>query len=112
VSPTKTDEPIEMQFGLRDYVLDGTWIGSGKRHIFGIFHPIEKYRYIRLAVDMFNLIQQSHSNRERKCAENYSKSNDTVNLFFKTAIRISILVISNYNSFRVLFDKIASVYFI
>jgi len=30
-------------------------------------------------------------------------------LFFKTAI--SILVISNHNSFRVLFDKIASVYF-
>jgi len=29
---------------------------------------------------------------------------------FKTAI--SILVISNHNSFRVLFDKIASVYFI
>jgi len=32
------------------------------------------------------------------------------NLFFKTAI--SILVISNHNSFRVLFDKIASVYFV
>jgi len=31
------------------------------------------------------------------------------NLYFKTAI--SILVISNHNSFRVLFDKIASVYF-
>jgi len=30
-------------------------------------------------------------------------------LFFKTAI--SILVISNHNSFRVLFDKIVSVYF-
>ena len=35
--------------------------------------------------------------------------NDTVN-FFLTAI--SICVISNHNSFRVLFDKIASVYFI
>jgi len=33
--------------------------------------------------------------------------NDTMNLFFKTAF--TILVISNHNSFRVLFDKIASV---
>ena len=37
--------------------------------------------------------------------------NNTINLlFFKTAI--SILIISNHNSLRVLFDKIASVYFI
>jgi len=36
--------------------------------------------------------------------------NDTIYVFCKTAIRI--LVISNHNSFRVLFDKIASVYFI
>jgi len=36
--------------------------------------------------------------------------NNRVNLFRKTAIRI--LVISSHNSFRVLFDKIASVYFI
>ena len=36
--------------------------------------------------------------------------NDTVNLFSKTAI--SILLISNHDSFRVPFDKIASVYFI
>jgi len=35
--------------------------------------------------------------------------NSTINLLFKTAI--SILAISNRNSFRVLFDKIASVYF-
>ena len=35
---------------------------------------------------------------------------DTINLYFKTAI--SILLISNHNSFRVMFDKIASVYFI
>ena len=34
----------------------------------------------------------------------------TINLFSKTAI--SILVISNPNSFRVLFDKIASVCFV
>ena len=34
--------------------------------------------------------------------------NDTINLFFLTAV--SILLISNHNSFRVLFDKIASVY--
>jgi len=37
--------------------------------------------------------------------------NDRINLFLKTVI--SILLISNHNSFRgVLFDKIASVYFI
>ena len=44
-------------------------------------------------------------NRERKCAENYNKWHSK---FFKTAI--SILVISNRNRFRVLFDKITSVY--
>jgi len=36
--------------------------------------------------------------------------NRTINLFLKTAI--SVLLISNHNGFRVLFDKIASVYFI
>ena len=36
--------------------------------------------------------------------------NDTINLILKTAISIS--VISAHNSFRVLFDKISSVYFI
>jgi len=36
--------------------------------------------------------------------------NDTINFFSKTAI--SILLISKRKSFRVLFDKIASVYFI
>jgi len=36
--------------------------------------------------------------------------NNAINLLFKTAISIS--VISNHGSFRVLFDKIASVYFI
>ena len=36
--------------------------------------------------------------------------NDTMNLFLKTAI--SILLISNRNSFRVQSDKIASVHFI
>ena len=34
--------------------------------------------------------------------------NNTINLFLTA---ISILLISNHNSFRVLFDKIASVYF-
>jgi len=34
--------------------------------------------------------------------------NKTINLFYKTAI--SILVISNHDIFRMLFDKIASVY--
>jgi len=37
-------------------------------------------------------------------------TNDTINLFSKTAI--STLPISNHNSLRVLFDKIASAYFI
>ena len=36
--------------------------------------------------------------------------NNTINLFFKAAV--SMLVISNHNGFRVLFDKTASVYFI
>ena len=36
--------------------------------------------------------------------------NNTINLILKTAI--CILLISNYDSFRVLSDKIASVYFI
>ena len=36
--------------------------------------------------------------------------NDTINLFFLTAI--GILIISNHNSFRVLSDTIACVYFI
>jgi len=36
---------------------------------------------------------------------------DALNLFFFESA-ISILVISNHNSFGVLFDKIASVYFI
>jgi len=36
--------------------------------------------------------------------------NGILNLLFKVAI--SILLISNHNSFRVMFDKIASVYFI
>ena len=45
---------------------------------------------------------------ERKCADNYNIF--TINLSFKTAIGIS--AISNHNGFRVLFDEIASVYFI
>ena len=45
---------------------------------------------------------------ERKCAENYNKYRNR--FLFLTAI--SILVNSNHNSFRVLFDRIASVYFI
>jgi len=36
--------------------------------------------------------------------------NDTINLLFKSAV--SILLVSNHNSFRVPFDKIASAYFI
>ena len=36
--------------------------------------------------------------------------NDTITFFLKTAI--SILLISNHNSFWVLFDKLASIYFI
>ena len=45
---------------------------------------------------------------ERKCAENYNKWH--CKFIFQTAI--GILLISNHNSFRVLFDKIASVYFL
>jgi len=45
---------------------------------------------------------------ERKCAGIYNKWH---NIFFSYTA-ISILVISNHNGFRVLFDKIASVYFI
>jgi len=45
------------------------------------------------------------NNGERKCAENYNKQHNK--FIFQTAI--SILLISNHNSFRVLFDKIASV---
>ena len=66
----------------------------------------------RFVVDLlcslsWNRSADDRGNSERKCAEDY---NNTITLFFKTAI--SILVISNHNSFRVLFDKIASVYFI
>ena len=46
--------------------------------------------------------------RGLKCAENYTKWHDK--FIFRTAI--SILLILNHNSFRVLFDKIASAYFI
>ena len=49
------------------------------------------------------------SNREQKCAENYCKWHNKIYLF---KLQSSILVISNRNSFRVPFDKIASVYFI
>jgi len=47
-------------------------------------------------------------NRERKCAENYNTWHS--NFFLK--LQSAFLVISNHNSFRVLFGKIASVYFI
>jgi len=47
--------------------------------------------------------------RERKCAENYFKK--WHNSFF-LKLQSSLLVISKHNSFQVLFDKIASVYFI
>ena len=46
--------------------------------------------------------------RERKCAENYNKWHNKST--FKTAVSISL--ISNHNSFRVLFDKIDSGYFV
>ena len=45
--------------------------------------------------------------REQKCTDNHN-----THFFFYFALLISILVISNHNSFRVLFDKTASVYFI
>jgi len=43
-------------------------------------------------------------------AENYTSLNDAITFFWKIAISVSL--ISNHNSFRVLFDKIASVYFV
>jgi len=48
------------------------------------------------------------SYRERKCAENYN--NDTIEFFFK--LQSALLVILNHNTFQVLFDKIASIYYI
>ena len=48
--------------------------------------------------------------RQRKYAENYNKWHNKFVFFLKTAI--NILVISNHTSFRVLLDKIASMYFI
>jgi len=49
---------------------------------------------------------QQQINRERKCAENY----DTVNLFLWNCHHH--FGSSNRNNFRVLFDEIASIYFI
>ena len=54
------------------------------------------------------LITDPKSYKEQKCAENYNKWH---NNFFSSAA-ISIIVISNHNSFPGLFDKIASAYFI
>ena len=54
---------------------------------------------------LFLLPNEQCQSTEGKCAKNC-----TINLFFKTAI--SILVILNHDSYRVLFDRIASVYFI
>jgi len=48
------------------------------------------------------------ANRERKCAANYNKQHNK--FIFQTAV--SILVIYNHDSFRVLFDKIAFACFI
>ena len=48
--------------------------------------------------------------RERQCAENYNTQQNKFILFKIFAISIS--VISHRNSFRVLFDNIASAYFI
>jgi len=60
------------------------------------------------ALHMIDQVVNRAVKRERKCAENYNIAYETIK--FLTAI--SILAISNHNSFRVLFDKIASVYFI
>jgi len=53
-------------------------------------------------------ISSAATNREWKCAKNII--NDMINLFLWPSL--SILVITNHTSFRVLFDKIASIYFI
>ena len=52
--------------------------------------------------------QTTNRNRQRKCAENCN-SNDTSNLFLNCDAHFAL--ISNRNSFRVLFDKIAFVRF-
>jgi len=65
---------------------------------------------LNLPVDLTTNLRRAMvmTHREQKCAENYNKRQSKYIL--KTAI--SILVISNHNSFRVLYDEIASVYFI
>jgi len=50
------------------------------------------------------------STRQRKCTENYNKRHSKAEIYLQNAVSVS--VISNYSSFRVLFDKIATAYFI
>ena len=85
-------------------------------------HSIHRQRATRLCASrIFRIVISGESvrqvlsrpwypiiNTERKCAENYNIWRNK--FIFWTAI--SILVISNYNSFRVLFNKIASAYVI
>ena len=49
-----------------------------------------------------------NDHRQRKCAENYNKLQSQ----FILKLQSAFLVISNHNSFRALFDKIASVYLV
>jgi len=64
---------------------------------------------VRLLFDRFTLRIQSGSATANDSVPKII-INDTYTVLFKTTIRI--LIISNHNSFQVLFDKIASVYFI
>ena len=60
--------------------------------------------------DCFWAHSKMHSIDYKPQLNNHRKRKTKVNLFFLTAI--GILVISNHNNFRVLFDKTAFVYFI
>jgi len=59
--------------------------------------------------DLTKLEVRELYNRERKCADNYIKQHNE--FIFKAAISILVIRPTNHNGFRVLFDKIASVYY-
>jgi len=62
---------------------------------------------------VFNSDLRSRSNHCRATGnESVPKTKTNDRIIFFSLTTISILAISNHNSFRVLFDKIASVYFI
>jgi len=85
------------------------WVAAPDPH-FAPYHDIlDPPLLSRLSTSLAWRLQVEIGNESVSCAENYNIYN-TINLFLKTAI--SILVISDHNSFRVLFDKIASVFYL